>query len=185
MIYKFTNSYNSHKKDIQVYKCDKCKNLIFIEKNIGSNHLKYSMLCFSIVGLNLLIELLISDLPNTKIKVLQNTLRLTSHFNILIIFYIFNNYVFKHKTTHFDKKFEKFSTTIYSFLMIYFIIMLIVNLFEYRSNSIINYDQMQFITNKDLILLTHTFLGLVTIQNIYHVSHGNNLINKIVKYLIK
>lgn len=178
-------SKQTNNKDINSFQCVRCKNTIFTNKNIGSNHLKYAILCFSVVCLNLLIELLISDNKNKNAKILQNTLRLTSHFNILVIFYIFNNHIFNHQATTFDIKFEKFGSSIYTLLFIYFSIMCLVNILEYKSNSIINYEQMQFIQNKDLILLTHTFLGLVTIQNLYHVSNRNNTMDKFIKKIIQ
>lgn len=166
----------SNKQEIQLFKCKKCKSLIFINKNIGSTHLKYAILCFSIVFLNIVSEFFISDNKNKKLKLLQNTLRLFSHFNILVIFYIFNNYIFQHQATQFDEKFEKFSSTVYTILALYFTIMLFANIFEYNNNGIISYEQMQFVLNKDITLLTHSFLGLFTLQNLYHVSSSNNRI---------
>lgn len=160
-------------QEIQLFKCKNCKDIIFLNKNIGSQHLKYAILCFSIVFLNIIAEFFISDNKNKSLKLLHNTLRLFSHFNILLIFYLFNNYIFQHQATHFDEKFENFSKTIYLVLTAYFSIMLFVNIFEYYSNGIISCEQMQFVVNKDLILLTHSFLGLFTLQNLYHVSSNN------------
>ncbi len=175
----FLNETYCHKKSIKIFRCSKCNKIVFLKNNIGKVHLKYAILCFSFVLVNLLMEIFL--LIDNNLIVKNNLLRLTSHFSILMIFYIFNNYVFKYEATEFDNKFEDVSACIYKLLSIYFGIMFIVNILEYKSDSIVNLNQMQFIKNKELVLLTHTFLGMMTIQNIYHVSRHSDLLSMFKK----